>query len=495
MSCSQGGCAADGSKQSPFNRMRLSGTFTTRLTGAVASVVALFTATMAPTQDRDPMLFYDQDGLMVRGHLQFGLNAVAETNLFWDLAATTAPGSGFDPDTEWLEGYVKPGLSFERTLNSGAVFYGKLSAVASYTWGTDAFDKGDTGATTLEEAYLALRNDLGKGVSYDVSLGARELTLGTGMIIANGATSGFERGALKFGPRKAWEMAAIGRMTFDNISGTLFYLDPNELPSTDGSNELAGLDLRMDNPEGGYLGATFVNVLNSNSPYPQIGGPPVTGAREGTNTTNLYGKTNPLSGPLENWTFTTDLAYQWNDDINLDAYAGRVTAEYKFADMPWSPSLKVGYQTFSGDDPNTTTYERFDPLYYQGSPSAWATGSKSASTFINSNVNALSLALQVKPTQQDTWTLRYAHIRANELNSPIQFGQATRLDASGNVITGVTDAHLSDDVFLEYSRIINRNTFLTAGVSVSFPGAGIDDVIGGDADPWTGGFVNVVINF
>ena len=441
------------------------------------------------------MLFYEQDGLTVRGHLQFGLNAVAERNLFWDLAAATNPTSGFDPDANWLEGYVKPGISFEYKLGTGSVIYGKLSAVASYTWGTDAFNTGDTGATTLEEAYLAIRGDMGDGLSYDLSLGPRELTLGTGMLIANGATSGFERGALKFGPRKAWEMAAIGRLSHEDIRGTLFYLDPNELPSTDGSNELAGLDLRWDSEEGGYLGATFVSVLNSNSPYPQIGGPPVTGAREGTNTINVYGKSNPLSGSLENWTFTGDLAYQWNDDFNLDAYAGRVTAEYKFTEMPWTPSLTIGYQTFSGDDPSTTTYERFDPLYYQGSPSAWATGSKSASTFINSNVNALSLALRVKPTQQDTWTLRYAHIRANELNSPIQFGQATRLDASGNVISGVTDAHLADDLFLEYSRIINRNTFLTAGVSVSFPGAGIDDVVGGSADPWTGGFVNVVINF
>ena len=58
------------------------------------------------------------------------------------------------------------------------MFYGKLSAVSSYTWGTDAFDTGDTGATTLEEAYLAIRGDLGTDLSYDLSLGRRELTLG-----------------------------------------------------------------------------------------------------------------------------------------------------------------------------------------------------------------------------------------------------------------------------------------------------------------------------
>ena len=179
----------------------------------------------------------------------------------------------------------------------------------------------------------------------------------------------------------------------------------------------------------------------------------------------------------------------------MEAWAGRITAGYDFAQLPWSPNLTLGYQSFSGDDPNTTKLERFDPLYYQGSPSAWATGSKSASTFINSNVNALTLALRVQPTPQDTWTLRYAHIRANELHSPVQFGQATRVNVNGNVVSGVTDSHLSDDLFLEYSRVINRNTYLTAGVSVSFPGTGIDRVIGANADPWTGGFINVVVNF
>ena len=458
-------------------------------------------ASMVVAEGDDPMLMHDDGRLTIRGHLQFGLNAVAEDNLYWDLAATTAPASGFDPDTRWLEAYIKPGVSFEYRLDTGSVFYGKFSAVSSYTLGTDAFDTGDTGATTLEEGYLAVRGNLGSALTYDLSLGPRELTLGTGMLIANGATSGFERGALKFGPRKAWERAAIGRLSSGNTTGTLFFLDPNELPSTDGSNELAGFDLRYDDPRGGYLGLTYVDVLSSNSSYPQaalggVGAPSVTqGAREGTQTLGVYAKTNPFAGDWSNWSFTGEYAYQWNDRIDLAAWAGRVTAGYTFADLPWSPSLTLGYQTFSGDDPNTTGLERFDPLYYQGSPSAWATGSKSASTFINSNVNALTLALRIQPSPKNTWTLRYAHIRANELNSPVQFGQATRIDLNGNVISGVTDSHLADDFFLEYSRIVNRNTFVTAGLSVSFPGTGIDNVIGEDADPWTGGFVNVVFNF
>lgn len=455
-------------------------------------------------QERDPTLLYDANGTIVRGHLQFGLNAVSERNLFWNFSDTVAPGSGFDPDADWLEVYVKPGLSFEKSLDGGATLYGKASLVASYTFGTDAYDFGDIGDTTVEEAYLGFRTGSAEGFTFDFSLGPRELKLGTGMLIANGGSSGFERGALKFGPRKAWEMAAIGRVSGQGFTGTAFYIDPNERPASDGRNELAGVDLRYDAPEGGYLGLTYAKVLTSDSPYIQaapggIGAPTVLpGARDGTNALNLYAKTNPLSGALENWMFSADLAYEWNDDIDLSAWAGRVQAGYTFAGLPWSPSLTYSYQAFSGDDPDTAALERFDPLYYEGSPSAWATGSKSSMVFINSNVQAHGLALRMKPTAQDTVTLRYAHIRAMHLNSPIQFGQSTRVDTSGgtaNVITGVTNAHLSDDIFLEYNRIINRNTFLTAGVSVSFPGEGIRNVVAGDIPNWTGGFLNVVVNF
>ena len=455
----------------------------------------------AAAEESDPTVFYRTDDLLLRWHLQAGVNGVMERETFWNLAATTAPGSGYDPDKNWLEAYIKPGVSLEYELDDIATLYGKLSAVSSYTAGIDPFDEGDTGATTLEEAHVGIRGTGASGLSYDMSLGPRELRLGTGMIISNGASSGFERGALKLGPRKAWEMAAIGKLSGGGVTGTAFYLDPNELPSSDGKNELAGFDLRYDDPQGGYLGGTFVSVLESDTPYPKAApggiGPPsvIPGARDGTNTLSLYGRTNPIDGPQGNLAFTGDLAYQRNEDMNLRAWAGRVQAIYTFADMPWTPSLTVGYQSFSGDDPNTSALERYDPLYYEGSPSAWATGSKSASTFINSNVNALSVALRVQPTAQDTFTLRYSHIRANELRSPIQFGQASRVDISGNVVAGVTDAHLADDIFLEYSRVINRNTFLSAGVAVSFPGKGINDVVGGNAPIWTGGYVNVVINY
>ncbi len=449
------------------------------------------------------MLLHSTDGLTVRAHLQAGLNLVGEQDLFWSLADIFAPTANYNPDKVWLEGYVKPGVSFRKQLSAEDVLYGMVSGVWSGTIGTDAYDVGDTGRVTLEQAYFGYLSEIPDGLSIDVSAGARELKLGTGMLFANGGSSGFERGALKFGPRKAWELTGIGKAMYGGFTATGFYLDANEVRSNDAFTTLAGGDFRFDHDAGGFIGVTYANVVESNSAYPQAApggnGPPTvtSGARQGVNVINVYGRTGRLDGALMNWYFSADLAYQWNERIDMNAWGGRAQVAYTFVETMWTPRLMYTFQSFSGDDPATTGQERFDPLFFEGSPSSWATGSKSAMTFINSNVNAHQVELSVRPSRQDTVTLRYAHIRANELRSPVQFGQATRFEIAGgdNIVAGVTDPHLADDVFLEYGRIINRNTFLTAGVSVSFPGKGLELAAQRELPVWLGGFVNVVINY
>lgn len=452
----------------------------------------------------DPMLLFDQGGLTVRGHFQAGINAVAEQNLFWNFADTFAPAANFVSDKQWLEGYVKPGLSFTADLGGGVVGYGKGSIVASGTLGIDAYAVGNTGRITVEEGYLGLRSADGKdGLSFDLSLGPREFKAGTGMLIANGGNSGFERGALKFGPRKAWEMAGLGSLSYGDFTGTMFYLRPNELPGSGSGTTLIGADLRYDWTADSFAGATFGHVLESSSPYPQAApggvGPPtiLPRGREGLNFVDFYAIGTPFPEFSENFFAGAEVAYEWNDRIDLAAWAGRAHVGYVFADVAWSPTIAFAYQTFSGDDPSTSRLERFDPLFYEGSPSNWSTGSKSSMVFINSNVSAYLVSVRVTPTEVDTFTLRFAHVRANELRSPIQFGQGTRVETSGNLpspVAGVTSRHLSNDIFLEYNRVLNPNTFLTVGVSASFPGAGIKSVAG-DAPIWTGGFANVVVNF
>ncbi len=454
-------------------------------------------------QGPKPLLLLESDRLKVTGHFQAGVNAISEGNVYWNLAEFAAPDVDFDSDSEWLEAYVKPGISFERTGDLGLSTYGKLSAVISGTLEIDAFDRGNTGRTLFEEGYLGVRNQPNSNEgSWDVSFGPRELKLGTGMLVANGAQNGFERGALKFGPRKAWEFAAIGKLKRRLMTTTLFYLDANELSSNDTGTALSGIDFRIDRESKNYLGTTFIYVPTSDSPYPKAaprGTPPsiLPGAREALNAVNSYFRITPLK-QYPDLFVTADFAYEHNDRIDLEAWGGRIQAGKTLSSLPWKPRLVYSFQTFSGDDPNTTKLERFDPLAYEGSPSSWATGSKSALVFINSNVNAHQLALAINPTVQDTVTFRYAHIRANELFSPLQFGQATRVELENGlstVISGVADEHVSDDFFIEYNRVINTNTFLNAGFSVSVPGRGIELVSPGNTPVWPGGFLNLVVNY
>lgn len=475
----------------------------------IALILTIMSSIAGPLNDAsprasDPMLLHLSDTLSVRGHLRTGVNVVAEQNLFWDLASRATGNNTFDADAEWVEVFIEPGVSFEKRLDADSTFFGKVSTVASYTGDTDAFDATDTGRVTLEEGFLGYRTEFDNGWEIETSGGAQKLRLGTGMLIANGGGDGFERGALKFGPREAWEMTGLLKASRGPLSATGFFLDANEMDSNDQMNELAGADLRWDGENGDCIGVSYINVVHSEAVYPQASvggiGPPnfVVGGREGLQSLNYYGHTHPFEGPLENLAFALDFAHQWSNDIDLQAYGGRAKVEYTFEDAPWRPVLSYYFQHFSGDDPNTGRLERFDPLYYDGSPSAWATGSKSAMVFINSNVQSHNVSYRVNPTERDIVTLRYAHVRVDELRSPVQFGQATRLSFSGGtstVVSGVTDAHLSDDFFLEYTRIINPNTFLTGGFSISVPGEGIKAAAGGTAPDWTGFFLNVVINY
>ncbi|MBX9802998.1 MAG: hypothetical protein K2Y04_09570, partial [Caulobacteraceae bacterium] len=88
---------------------------------------------------------------------------------------------------------------------------------------------------------------------------------------------------------------------------------------------------------------------------------------------------------------------------------------------------------------------------------------------------------------------------ANELNSPLQFGQATRLTLDNGVpgvVTGVRHPHLSDDFLVEYTRVLSANTFLTLGAAYSIPGVGLKDVVAPRRlSNWAGAFANLVVRY
>ena len=468
------------------------------LLGALSVAVA-----QQPAAPRDPLRFETADGFVKLG-VEAGVQAVGEIASFWNLARRFAPTTTFNPDLAWAEGYVKPSIDAERRLGAGLALYGGLSLVASGTAAKDVLAVGDIGRVTIENAFAGLRiGERGKGFYADFSGGAQPYVIGSGMLIADGGADGFERGALIFGPRRAWAMTAIASVGYGPFSVEGFYLDANELKSSDSKTRIAGAKADWAIAPGQFLGAAWGQVLGSTAPYPQAvpGGAPaiLTDARDGLQFFNAYVRFNPLPAALPGLWVSGDLAVQRNNRIRLAAWGARGEIGYLFANLPWRPALSYGFQTFSGDRPGTTRLERFDPLFYDGGQAAWATGTNGSFVFINSNVNAHKFSVNFTITPQDLLTLRYAHVRANELGSPIQFGQGTRLSIAGGapgLVAGVPKAHLSDDFLIEYTRVISANAFLTLGAGHSIPGAGLKAAARPvKLDSWTGGFANLVVKY
>ncbi|MES2052348.1 MAG: alginate export family protein [Pseudomonadota bacterium] len=447
----------------------------------------------------------DDTGTRVNYSIEAGVQYASEHNLFWKLSETFAQNAAFSPNRGWGEFYVKPGVAATRSLRPGLEAYGALSMVGSGTLGRDAFDAGNTGRASLEDAYIGLRMDIpNSSARLDLSAGSQRYSIGTGMLVSNGASNGFDRGALKLGPRKAFAMTGIARLTQGDWSTEAFYLEPNEQPDNESGTRLAGAVFQYKPAADKFAGVSYGKVTRSTSPYPQAAqgglGPPtiIDGARNGMAFVYGFARWPVLERQSGTLWVGVDAALERNPRIDMRAWGGKAEFGYNFTALPGKPKISYSFQTLSGDDPTTSRLERFDPLFYEGSPGAWATGSKASMVFINTNVRTHQIAVEWSPTPRDILNLYVARIYANQLGSPLQFGQSTRLILVGgapSVITGVTTAHLADDFFLKYTRVLDKHTYLTGGVSLSRPGAGIERLVGGSAPQWWGWLVNLVVSY
>lgn len=434
--------------------------------------------------------------------IEAGAQYVLEDNAFWNLAAVLAPTARYDPDPAWGEVYVKPGLRLD-TPSGRVAFRAGVSAVASQTIGRDIFDARDEGAVLLEDGFAGVTLK-GEGFDVDFSGGAQPFVVGSGMLISDGAVDGFERGALIFGPRRAWAMTGIAKVTSGRVSLSGFHLDPRELPSGETRTIINGARLEWTIGQDRHLGVAYGHVPRSDAPYAQAapggnGAPSVIfGAREGLRFVHVYGKLSPLPKAAPGLFVSGDYARQWNDRIRLRASGGRFEIGNTFVRASWRPTLSYAYQSFSGDDPDTTRLERFDPLFYDGSPNGWATGTNGSFVFINTNVRAHRLMLNMLPSPRDILTFRYSVVQANQLRSPLQFGQATRPSfqpGAPGLVSGVTRRKLSDDILIEYTRVLTPQLYLSAGFGHSWAGPGLDSAAFGRATQWSGAFVNIVARY
>lgn len=450
-----------------------------------------------PTASRDP-LAYSNDRVMVKFSVAGVAQASGVTGSWWNLSETFAPSAQYKPDRAWGELWIKPGVTTEFVLNDTAQLYSGLSYVGSGNIGRDVFEQGNRGLYAIEDGYLGLRvGDREQASQWDISYGRQQYKIGSGMLISVGAYNGFERGATTSFARRAWEEAGLVKWSKGPLSIDGFYLNPNELRSSDTQTRLAGAKTELALGATQTVGLAYMNVFESTLPYVKAPVQLIPNGREGLNTIHAFNRWNPIREIAPSFYFAGDYAYQWNDRIDMSANAFSGEIGNQFQSLPFAPKLAYTFRSFQGDDPTTTQFEKFDPLFYEGSPVLWATGSNGSFTFINSNVQSHKLFFNLAVSERDTLSFHYWHVRADQKNSPIQFGQAGRLVVVGGepqLVSGVSNSHLSDDFYVENFRILSPNMFLTTGLAVSIPGAGLRQLIN-DPATWFGGLVSFAFQY
>ena len=446
---------------------------------------------------KDP-LAWELSGFKIKLGVQVGLQVVGQWNSWWNLAQTFAPESGFDPNRYWFEGYLGTGFTVTKQLSDRVALAGGISAIASGNARKDVFDAGDSGRVLFETAYAGVTAKLSPDVTLALSGGSQKYKVGNGMLLSLASGNGFERGATVFGPRSAWKNTGILQFSCKRVEFSGFYLEPNELKSSDSHTKLAGANVQVELRPNEFVGVAYINAFQSEYPYIQAPITLIPNGRDGLQVINPYLKYSPAKNRLPGLMVMADYAYEWNPRINMKAWAFSGEVANTFAKTKWMPTLSYTYRYYSGDNPKTGQLERFDALYYEGIPTSFSSGSNGSLAFYNSNINLQRLWLNLVISQRDFLDVMYFHILASQLNSPIQFGQGFRLTFENgipSVIAGVPNARLADDFFIGYTRVVNRHTYFNAGFAYSFPGKGFDMITNGTDKQWPGAYANVVFNF
>lgn len=379
--------------------------------------------------------------------------------------------------SDWVEGYVHYGIYGITPLTENLYAYGSLSAITSGSTGQELFTNETRSYTYWEDAYVGLVGGTvdgsGNRLTFNLGAGRQRFTLANGFLIANTAANGWDRAALQANARWASDMLILGEIAYNRTKLQLFYVDPDELPILDSDTKIGGVNLESSPLGGLTIGASYLTVPESTQAYfGPTGG--VVGTRDGlelldarfTYLLNPQGAPGPFFGG--------EYARQTNSDFAMDARAGWAEVGYSFADARWAPRISYRVSYFSGDDPDTTTYERWDPLLSGGTGEQWVQGANHFKVVQDSNVIAHQIQgrLRVAPTVELVPQL-WAFYADSETN------------VGGNPALSFLDGRdYGYEANLTAKWFVSRNVYVHGHVAYTVPGDATKAALGDEAEDW-----------
>jgi len=354
-----------------------------------------------------------------------------------------------------------------RLGDSGSYVYGAASYVVSGTLGEDIYT-GDTSRWHggVEDLYAGLLvAQAGSDRSLNLSYGRQKFSLNRNLLIGHvlGASNAGDRAATNLSPRNAYDMTVDARYTWGAFTLQAWFADPDESPSGDSRSQYAGLNFRYNNNRNLDATLTLLGSPRSDSRYATPDG--VIGTREGLRAINPRIRWNSSFGVDGLW-LEAEWAHQWHTDFDMAADGTGLWAGYTFRNVGWKPSILYRHAVFTGDDPSTATYERFDALT-GGVQRDWAQGMGMIKMAINRNLRTHRIEVSVKPADGLDLSLDYYHFSADERNN---------LGGQPPLAT-YAPGHLGHEFTPTLQWMVNRHLYLQSFVSFVVPGPGLEDTL------------------
>lgn len=442
---------------------------------AAEAAVSPPTGMLASGGFQDFPTLYQDDRALVKFVLNGGLGVFSDSNPWFGAANDLVSGPYRPTGTvAWGEAYLEPGIAGITQLgDSPAYLYGAASYTLSGTLQPDIFRTDNRFYGGVEDLYGGvLLAESGRPLAFNLSVGRQIFQLNQGFLFSqfSGSANALDRGASYSSPRTAYDMAVLANLRWGDFRLQGFFLEPDELPIADSGTQYLGTSLAYQNNQGLEAVLSYITVPQSNRAYLLPNGDRFT--RDGLQVINPRLRQSTLFGVSGLWA-EGEYAYQFSSQQLMAAQGGSLWLGYTAEQVPWRPSLSYRFAGFSGDNPNTATYERFDPLQ-AGGLSDWLQGISLGKLYPNSNSLSHRITLSTQPSPDLSLSLDYYYRFADELNN-----------LGGNPALSTLGSRYIGQEFLLTSRYFLSQNFMLQGVgSVAFPGSAIRDAVSPSTSPW-----------